>query len=198
MWPFAKKLYHGWISTMTSSNEISCKLFHPEMKSWLRPCLTLHTYQNIKSWALIISFLSVFDMQNKISLCACAHGVKSEISLDTVSKMIWYIENWKQLYYYTSIDKVSRNDLFEKHFPGTKWVKFCTNSELREKTFSNFKIQRSKHPCAPFRTTMQTRILCIAHKGKPRSSRNKLTRLPHKLGLCNRNPNLSLRLRLWM
>ena len=26
MWPFAKKLYHGWISTMTSSNEISWKL----------------------------------------------------------------------------------------------------------------------------------------------------------------------------
>ena len=25
MWPFAKKLYHGWISTMTSSNEISWK-----------------------------------------------------------------------------------------------------------------------------------------------------------------------------
>ena len=36
MWPFAKKLYHGWISTMTSSNEISWK-FPPEMKSWLRP-----------------------------------------------------------------------------------------------------------------------------------------------------------------
>ena len=37
MWPFAKKLCHGWISTMTSSNEISCKLPPPEMKSWLRP-----------------------------------------------------------------------------------------------------------------------------------------------------------------
>jgi len=30
--------------------------------------LTLHTYQNTKSLALIISFLSVFDMQN-ITLC---------------------------------------------------------------------------------------------------------------------------------
>ena len=29
MWPFAKKLYHGWISTMTSSNEISWKLPPP-------------------------------------------------------------------------------------------------------------------------------------------------------------------------
>ena len=29
MWPFAKKLYYGWISTMTSSNEISWKLLPP-------------------------------------------------------------------------------------------------------------------------------------------------------------------------
>jgi len=36
LWPFAKKLYHGWISTMTSSNERSWKL-PPKMKSWLRP-----------------------------------------------------------------------------------------------------------------------------------------------------------------
>ena len=35
MSPFAKKLYHGWISTMTSSSEISWKLPPPEMKSWL-------------------------------------------------------------------------------------------------------------------------------------------------------------------
>jgi len=32
--------------------------------------------------------------------------------------------------------------------------------------------------------------------GKPRSSRSKWTRLPHKLGLCNRNPNFRLRIRL--
>jgi len=39
MWPFAKKLYYSWISTMTSSNEISWKLPPPpEMKSWLCPC----------------------------------------------------------------------------------------------------------------------------------------------------------------
>ena len=31
--------------------------------------------------------------------------------------------------------------------------------------------------------------------GKPRSSRNRLTRLPHKPGLCNRNLNFRLRLR---
>jgi len=37
MWPFAKKMYHGWISTMTSSNEISWNFPPPEMKSWLRP-----------------------------------------------------------------------------------------------------------------------------------------------------------------
>jgi len=38
MWLFAKKLYHGWISTLTSLNEILWKLPPPEMKSWLRLC----------------------------------------------------------------------------------------------------------------------------------------------------------------
>ena len=36
MWPFAKKLYHGWISTMTSSNEISWKL--PPPPKWRAGC----------------------------------------------------------------------------------------------------------------------------------------------------------------
>jgi len=39
MWPFAKKLYHSWISTMMSSNEISWTC-PTEMKSWLRPWWT--------------------------------------------------------------------------------------------------------------------------------------------------------------
>ena len=39
IWPFVKKLYHGWVSTMTSSNEILWELPPPEIKSWLRPCL---------------------------------------------------------------------------------------------------------------------------------------------------------------
>jgi len=38
LWPFAKNLYHGWISTMTSSNSAP-----PEMKSWLRPWFYLST-----------------------------------------------------------------------------------------------------------------------------------------------------------
>ena len=37
LWPLAKKLYDGWINTMTLSNENSWKLPPPEMKSWLRP-----------------------------------------------------------------------------------------------------------------------------------------------------------------
>ena len=41
LWPFAKKVYHGWVSMMTSSNEILWKLPPPEMKSWLRPWLQL-------------------------------------------------------------------------------------------------------------------------------------------------------------
>ena len=47
--------------------------------------------------------------------------------------------------------------------------------------------------CIPFPTTMQTRIIMYTYD-KPRSSRNKLTRLPHKPGLCNGNPNFRLRL----
>ena len=34
MWPFARKFYHSWMRTMTSSNEISRKLPPPEVKSW--------------------------------------------------------------------------------------------------------------------------------------------------------------------
>ena len=37
LWSFAKKLYHGWISTMTPANEISWKLPLLQMKSLLRP-----------------------------------------------------------------------------------------------------------------------------------------------------------------
>jgi len=35
MWPFAKRLYHGWISTMASSNDFSWKL--PPTK-WIAGC----------------------------------------------------------------------------------------------------------------------------------------------------------------
>jgi len=37
MWPFAKKLYFGWIITMTSSNGISWKLPPPEMRAGCAP-----------------------------------------------------------------------------------------------------------------------------------------------------------------
>ena len=38
---FAQKLYYGWMSTMTSSNESSWKFPPSEMKSGLRPCFML-------------------------------------------------------------------------------------------------------------------------------------------------------------
>jgi len=37
MWPLAKKLYHGWISTMTSSYEISWKLPPPKWRAGCAP-----------------------------------------------------------------------------------------------------------------------------------------------------------------
>jgi len=37
MWPFAKNLYHGWISTTTSSNEISWKLPPPKWRAGCAP-----------------------------------------------------------------------------------------------------------------------------------------------------------------
>ena len=46
-WPFAKKLYHGWISTMTSSNEISWKLPPPrneELVASLGECMLFNSY----------------------------------------------------------------------------------------------------------------------------------------------------------
>jgi len=38
LWPFAKSLYHVWISMATSSNENSWKFSPPKMKSWLHSC----------------------------------------------------------------------------------------------------------------------------------------------------------------
>ena len=37
MWPFVNKLYHGWISTMTSSNEILWKLSPPKWRAGCVP-----------------------------------------------------------------------------------------------------------------------------------------------------------------
>ena len=48
MWPFAKKLCHGWINTMTSSNEISWKLSPPKWRAGCAPSCS-------RSW--FISFL---------------------------------------------------------------------------------------------------------------------------------------------
>jgi len=65
MWSFAKKLYHGWMSTMTSSNEISWKL-PPEMKSWLRPCWPIllnknRRYTCSEMWNLVLCLFEVFN-----------------------------------------------------------------------------------------------------------------------------------------
>jgi len=78
-------------------------------------------------------------------------------------------------------------------FPsGLTLVKFYfTKSKLRENQFSNFKIQGIQDPPAPLPTPMQ---MIYVHIRKTRLSYNKLTRLPHKFGLCNRNPNFRLRL----
>jgi len=43
LWLFAKKLYHSWITTIMSSNDISWKL-PPETKSWLCPCTSLYLF----------------------------------------------------------------------------------------------------------------------------------------------------------
>ena len=45
LWPLAKKLYHGWINTLTSSNESSWKLLPPEMQNWLRPWAAVPIYK---------------------------------------------------------------------------------------------------------------------------------------------------------
>ena len=50
-----------------------------------------------------------------------------------------------------------------------------------------------RSPCASLLTPMQTRIIMCIY-GKPRSSRRKLTHLPHKPELCNWNSNFRLRL----
>jgi len=57
MWPFAKKLYHGWISTMTSSNEISWK-FPPRNEELVAPLTT---------WFIIFPFSCFSGVRRKFS-----------------------------------------------------------------------------------------------------------------------------------
>ena len=75
-------------------------------------------------------------------------------------------------------------------------VKFYfTNLKLREKHFSNFKIQGVQAPMHPLSDDHANEGIMYIY-GKPRSSRSKLTCLSHTLGVCNQNPNFRLRLRL--
>ena len=45
MWPFARKVYHGWISTMTSSNEILWKL--PTPPKWRAACAPAQCFVSV-------------------------------------------------------------------------------------------------------------------------------------------------------
>ena len=68
MWPFAKKLYHGWTSTMTSSNEISWKLPTPKWTAGCAPVWHYHSFTNTSvsgagrrlSSSLVCHSISVF------------------------------------------------------------------------------------------------------------------------------------------
>ena len=68
LWPFSQKLYYGWISTMTSSNESSWKLHPPKWRARCAPVIdTLSekkgTHQNdipVKSLKLSNKILSPF------------------------------------------------------------------------------------------------------------------------------------------
>ena len=52
-WPFAKKLHHGWLSTMTSSNEISWKLSPPKWRAGCAPAWTWSSIAGIRSSCVI-------------------------------------------------------------------------------------------------------------------------------------------------
>jgi len=45
LWPFAKKLYHSWVSMMMSSNEISWKLPHPQWRAGCAPAEAIRTIE---------------------------------------------------------------------------------------------------------------------------------------------------------
>jgi len=51
-WPFAKKLYHSWIYSMTSSNKISWKLPPPK---WRAGCAFAHQYGIASCWDILSS-----------------------------------------------------------------------------------------------------------------------------------------------
>ena len=96
MWPFAKKLYHGWISTSTSSNKISWKLPPPEMKNWLRPWLP-RIYPGVLSCICVCLVTSM----HAFSLPRCAvwewrrqYTIISTPANETSVQWIWFL--WKK------------------------------------------------------------------------------------------------------
>ena len=100
MWPFAKKLYHGWISTMTSSNEISWKLPPPEMKSWLHPCLQQHSLQLQKRSARMSLWIRAVEPRR------CAPGiigVREGISLGGRKKYVLKITIYPETNFFSRI-----------------------------------------------------------------------------------------------
>jgi len=62
MWPFAKKLYHGWMSTMTSSNEISWKLPPSKWRAGCCPGSTYSGHYSFRSGILILWSVNPSDI----------------------------------------------------------------------------------------------------------------------------------------
>ena len=82
-WPFAKKLYHGWISTMTSSNEISLKLPPPQNVKLVAPLLLIHVPGKLS--------LHVFYVNSSTTICPLSIGVRECIffGMQKIFAHIW-------------------------------------------------------------------------------------------------------------
>ena len=74
LWPFAKKLYHGWISTMTPSNEKSWKLPPPKWEAGCTPVsgeLVHVRTKQMSKWAAIGAKYDYFLMSTENNRLCC-------------------------------------------------------------------------------------------------------------------------------
>jgi len=115
LWPFAKKLYHGWITTMTSSNEISIKIAPPKWRPGCAPgpnILTL-SEQLYLVWATASRSTK---LQGMLEILVC-HGT------------LW--PPWLRLYHEVTNYTLSHNTFLPSESVRQKAVKFelqvCNN-----------------------------------------------------------------------
>jgi len=102
MWPFAKKLYHSWISMITSSNEISWKFPPPKWRAGCAPDICNGAHTILRS--SILSFFEIFCLIEML-YWALACTKLNILPIDKMKISILYLRMFSQRYW--AIEKIN-------------------------------------------------------------------------------------------